>query len=169
LIEKLKKQIAESVAEKLMNIHGYHRDDRYTSREWDPNREDSQYSMTYEDAEIAVDMTIEAISNLEDFELEEDTNDTHSDAVTSSAAIFIFCDAGIGNPLDVKDVRQWLKEVDRAGIPDDTEVEGTLHLSYDIREPLLVERIECGECGHKDVLLTEHMCKAIEEHIEKGE
>lgn len=164
MLETLKKLITEAVTEKLMNTHGYTRDDRYSSMEWDPNRADSQYSMCYEDAELAVSMTIDALKNLdEDEDIEEEEEEsTPSEVVTTSAALFIFCDAGIGNPLYVRDVRQWLKAVDRAGIPDDTEVEGTLHLSFDIRNPNL-ERIECGECYHKDVLITEHSCKATQE------
>jgi hypothetical protein len=68
-------------------------------------------------------------------------------------------DAGVGNPAYVRDVREWLKAIDDAGIPDDAEVEGTLHLDYDL-EPNNIERIECAECGTMDVLLTVHECKS---------
>jgi hypothetical protein len=67
-------------------------------------------------------------------------------------------DAGTGKARYVSDVREWLKRVDRLGVPDDTEVEGTLYLSYDIDEPY-TERIECGGCGKKDILLTVHSCQ----------
>ena len=43
-------------------------------------------------------------------------------------------------------------------IPDDTEIEGSLYLDYDIKDPY-IERIECGGCGEKDVLLTIHSCE----------
>lgn len=92
-----------------------------------------------------------------------------STAVTSSTAIFISCNAGVGNPLYIKDVRAWLKAVDRAGIPEDTEIEGSLHLSYDIRDNPIIERIACGECDYEDVLITEHWCKSIEEHMREEE
>ena len=68
-------------------------------------------------------------------------------------------DAGVGNPAYVKDVRDWLKAVEDAGIPDNAEVEGTLHLDYDL-EPNNIERIECAECGAMDVLLTVHNCNS---------
>jgi hypothetical protein len=77
---------------------------------------------------------------------------------TTSAVVFIFMDAGTGKPRYVSDVKEWLARVERLGIPDNTEIEGTLHLSVDINEPY-IERIECGGCGSKDVLLTVHSCE----------
>lgn len=163
-------RIKEKVAEALMNFHGYKRDDSTAPHEWDLNDKNSQYAMMYEDADIAVDTAISELLTITDDEdgLIENDYLTPSQSVTTSTAMFIFCDAGIGNPLYVKDVRQWLAAVDRAGIPNDTEVEGKLHLSYDIRNNPILERIECGECGHQDVLITEHWCKAIEEHEYKN-
>jgi hypothetical protein len=120
--------------------------------------------MIFED----VSFVVEHLLN-EDFEEEEEEYEPileypqyrigshRSQTVTRSNATFIFMDAGVGNPAYVKDVREWLKAVDEAGIPDETEIEGTLHLDYDL-EPNNIERIECAECGAMDVLLTVHNC-----------
>lgn len=178
--DKVVKRITEQVAEILMKFHGWDKDNPLHRAEWNPDIKDSQYSMMYEDAELTVKTTIEALQNYVDDPDDFDDDDLDLEApneyfakisrpsttITSSAAMFIFCDAGVGNPMYVSDVRNWLSAVDRAGIPDDTEVEGSLHLSFDIRNPNL-ERIECGECGHKDVLITEHSCRATEEDERK--
>lgn len=151
-------------AERLMEESGYSRETT-SETEWDANRPDSQYSINLETAEIVVDSVLNSLKNLEleDLEdIEEDEEETPNPTITTSTAIFIFCDAGYGNPLYVKDVREWLRQVDEAGIPDDCEVEGTLNLSYDIRNNPRIERIECGGCGHKDVLITEHCCEETE-------
>lgn len=161
-IETMKEQLAEN----LMVLHGWplEEKDKYPL-EWDANRDDSQYSMMYEDASFAVDNILQMLKDVdvpEDFEDdEEDFEEQERKTVTSSAAMFIFMDAGIGNPAYVKDVRQWLAKVDAARLPDDTEVEGTLHLSYDVDLENL-ERIECMECGEKDLLLTIHKCSTHE-------
>ena len=63
-------------------------------------------------------------------------------------------DAGTGNTRYVKDVRKWLENVDKAGIPDDTEIDGQLYLDYDLEGA--VDQIECGECGEKDIIVTTH-------------
>lgn len=136
--------------------------------EWDKTRDDSQYSMIYEDVDFIVSELFKETLGEEEQEEEFEpviTAPPHriglhrSQTVTRSNATFIFMDAGVGNPAYVKDVREWLKAVDEAGIPDNAEVEGTLHLDYDL-EPNNIERIECAECGAMDVLLTVHNCKS---------
>jgi len=132
--------------------------------EWDKTRDDSQYSMIYEDVDFIVNQLLnEEIEEEEEFEYikvpQSRLGSYRSQTVTRSNATFIFMDAGVGNPAYVKDVRDWLKAVEDAGIPDDAEVEGTLHLDYDL-EPNNIERIECAECGAMDVLLTVHNCKS---------
>ena len=88
----------------------------------------------------------------------------HSDVdarsiIDESVAVFIFMQATPGNPTYVSDVKEWLAAVEAVGIPDHTEIEGTLHLSYDVRQAK-VSLIECGECGTSDVLVAEdrHNC-----------
>jgi hypothetical protein len=189
-------RIKETITEALMNSRGWDEISKEkNSIEWDPNREDSQYSLIKEDVNFVVDEFVEQLAGLEQDELEEEyvfddekdedededghghTHDhghdhTHehenifdeyghikrTQTNTTSAAIFIFMDAGTGNARYVKDVREWLATVDRLGVPDDSEVEGTLHISVDVREPY-IERLECGGCGSKDVLLTVHSCE----------
>ena len=78
-------------------------------------------------------------------------------AVVSHANFFIFMDAGPGVPHYVKDVREWLRRVDELKISDDTEVEGTLHLTHDF-DNTVVEQIECGECYQYDIITETHHC-----------
>ncbi len=133
--------------------------------EWDKTRSDSQYSLIYEDVEFIVNQLLnEETEEEEEFEPilevpQPRLGSYRSQTVTRSNATFIFMDAGVGNPAYVRDVREWLKAVEDAGIPDEAEVEGTLHLDYDL-EPNNIERIECAECGAMDVLLTVHNCNS---------
>ena len=159
--EQLIEALTVIATERLMEESGFSRETT-SEIEWDASRPDSQYSINLEIAETVVDSVLESLRRLELADIETEQEDTPNSAVTTSTAIFIFCNAGVGNPLYVRDVREWLRQVDRAGIPDDCEVEGTLHLSYDIEDNPRIERIECGGCGHKDVLITEHCCEEIE-------
>jgi hypothetical protein len=153
-------RIKETITEALMNSRGWDElSKQRNSVEWDPSREDSQYTLIKEDVDFVIDEFVEHIEELEisHEELDYDEPEIATETVTSSACMFIFMDAGIGNPRYISDVREWLSRVDELGVPDDTEIEGTLHMSYDIVEPI-IERIECIECGVKDVLLTVHVC-----------
>jgi hypothetical protein len=159
-------RIKDSIAESIMKRNGWTEESKTTNPlDWDPNREDSQYAMVIEETNYIVDAFLNALdSETEEEEEEESIFDEYGhikrdETNTTSAAIFIFMDAGTGNPRYVSDVREWLATVDRLGVPDDTEIEGTLHLSFDIRNNPYIERIECGGCGAKDVLLTIHSCE----------
>jgi hypothetical protein len=178
-------RIKETITEALMNSRGFDElSKEQNPLEWNPEVEDSQYSLLKEDVDFVVDEFLEEIQKVEEDEDEDEHDHGHThdhghghdhthehenifdeyghikrvQTNTTSAAIFIFMDAGTGNPRYVKDVREWLATVDRLGVPDDSEIEGTLHMSIDIREPYM-ERIECGGCGSKDVLLTIHSCE----------
>ena len=171
-IEKIKEVIAQS----MMRRNGWTEESKTTNPlDWDPNSEDSQYAMVVEETNYIIDTFLEELSGFEieedEYEFEEDEETTEPESLfdeyghlrrpqtnTTSAAMFIFMDAGTGKARYVSDVREWLKRVDRLGVPDNTEVEGTLYLSYDIEEPY-IERIECGGCGTKDILLTVHSCE----------
>jgi hypothetical protein len=155
-IEELK----HNIATKLLLARGF--DPKESPLEWDATTRDSQYSLIYEDVDFVVNQLLSEEIDDEEYEpvLEYPQYRMGSDrsqTVTRSNATFIFMDAGVGNPAYVRDVREWLKAVDEAGISDNTEVEGTLHLDYDL-EPNSIERIECGECSEMDVLLTVHKC-----------
>ena len=157
-IEELK----HNIATKLLLARGF--DPKEDPIEWDATREDSQYALVYDDVNFVVNQLHNEEIYDEDFEPILETPPYSicsylSQTVTRSNATFIFMDAGVGNPAYVRDVREWLKAIDDAGIPDDAEVEGTLHLDYDL-EPNNIERIECAECGTMDVLLTVHECKS---------
>ena len=171
-IEKIKEVIAQS----MMRRNGWTEESKTTNPlDWDPNSEDSQYAMVVDETNYIIDTFLEELSGFEieedEYEFEEDEETTEPESLfdeygnlrrpqtnTTSAAMFIFMDAGTGKARYVSDVREWLKRVDRLGVPDNTEVEGTLYLSYDIEEPY-IERIECGGCGTKDILLTVHSCE----------
>jgi hypothetical protein len=161
-------KIKETITEAMMNARGWDEMSKINNPfEWDSNSKDSQYSLIKEDVDFIVNEAIEEITkidvsdeDLEDYDyLALGDNETLAEStVTVSATSFIFMDAGIGNPAYISDVREWLKRVDQLGLPDDTEVEGTLHLAFDIYDPT-IERIECGGCGEKDILLTVHECE----------
>lgn len=160
-----------AVADALMKSHG---NTKYNTNaiEWDPNEPDSQYSMALEDAKLSVEtvlgiITDETVNAEYEFDDEDELEDEEvpasepkhaqrrASAVTSSAALFIFMQTEPGKPTYVGDVREWIAAIDESGIPDDAEVEGHLHLSYDIDGPV-IEKIECMECGYKDTLISEH-------------
>lgn len=160
-----------AVADALMKYHG---NDKYNTAaiEWDPNEPDSQYAMTLEDAKLSVKTVLDIITDETLNEMYDDEEEFEEDevlvegpkhahrapnAVTSSAALFIFMQTEPGVPVHVGDVREWLAAVDEASIPDNTEIEGHLHLSYDLRgDGISIEKIECLECGYKDTLVSEH-------------
>ena len=172
---KIKEVITDALTEQLLqksSPRGKHAGD------WDADDENSQYSVTRELVGLIVDGTFQAIQNWEETEDESDTEEPQEDdlfatpprdrygkylmnksegAVASHANFFIFMDAGPGVSHYVKDVREWLRRVDELKIPDDTEVEGTLHLTHDF-DNTVVERIECGECYQYDIITETHHC-----------
>jgi hypothetical protein len=157
--------IKESLALEMMRRGGFDPNNKQESPiEWDLSRPDSQYSTAKLIAAENVNFILNEIMQMQDEdepELEEDFEDEETykfgplhreETNTTSACLFIFMDAGNGNPRYVRDVRQWLANVDKAGIPDDTEIDGQLYLDYDIKG--VVETIECGECGNQDTLIS---------------
>lgn len=140
--------LKHKVANALMTRHGWDRANPLHKAEFDPENTHSQYSMAFDDAEIAVETFISALLELDGSVIEPspevaitdpdtavDTgrpDDYQNPSVQKSASLFIFMDSGKGNPAFVGDVRDWLEEVDSAGIPDSTEVDGRLYLSYDV-------------------------------------
>jgi hypothetical protein len=174
-IEKIKEVIAEAI----MKRNGWDEESKTSNPiEWDITREDSQYRMVAEETDYIVDAFLRELAEVEVDDEEDSTEHEHghdhehknesifdeyghirrSQTNTTTATIFIFMDAGTGKPRYVSDVREWLAKVDRLGVPDDAEIEGTLYLSVEINEPY-TERIECGGCGTKDILLTVHSCE----------
>jgi hypothetical protein len=170
-------RIKETITEALMNSRGWDELSKEKNPiEWNPEVEDSQYSLLKEDVDFIVNEFMEQLGKIEEsfeedygFEDDEEVGEPQSifdeyghirreQTNTTSATVFVFMDAGTGKPRYVSDVREWLARVDRLGVPNDTEIEGTLHLSFDIDEPY-TERIECGGCGTKDILLTVHSCE----------
>jgi hypothetical protein len=162
-------RIKQTIAESIMQRNGWTEQTKTENPlEWDLTRNDSQYSMVVEETNYIVDAFLEELENTEagieeEMEEEESIFDEYGhlrrkQTNTTTASIFIFMDAGTGVPRYVSDVREWLARVDRLGVPNDTEIEGSLYLSFDVDEPY-TERIECGGCGTKDILLTVHSCE----------
>lgn len=176
--------LRSKVANSLMRYHGYDRRDPEHKEEFNSENPNSQYSMMFADADIAVATLLDTLMDL-NIEDEEDAPATDPllgvvhpstgkpaeeffpepvpkpTAVSISSALFIFMETPPGQPAYVSDVRDWLASIDDAGIPDDTEVDGHLHLSYD-REHSAASKIECGDCGAFDTVLAEHYCPAWE-------
>ena len=177
--------LKSKVANSLMRYHGYDRRDPEHKEEFNSENPNSQYSMMFADADIAVATLLDTLMDLN---IEEDDTEAPSPllgvvqpeateqedwsqyvpkpvpkptAVSISSALFIFMETPPGEPTYVSDVRDWLAAIDDAEIPDNTEVEGTLHLSYD-RTHSTATKIECGDCGKFDTVLAEHHCPAWE-------
>lgn len=86
-------------------------------------------------------------------------------AIDKGVMLHVFMRTAPGVPTFVSDVREWLAEVDSAEIPDNTEVEGELFLTYD-KEMLTSERSECLYCGdNQDILITVHDCTGGDEDV----
>jgi len=124
-------ELRDRIAHALMQAHGYSKEEPISKLEWDPERPDSAYSMMLEDADIAVEAIMGATEN-EEPEALTGVVSPASPSVSQTAGIFIFLNSEPGTPLYVKDVRDWLDAVSQTNIPDHTEVEGSLYLSYDI-------------------------------------
>jgi hypothetical protein len=172
---EIKETIAEALTKQLLE-KSFPQEQH--PEQWNADNKESQYSVTREFIGLIVDATLQAIKNWEEPEDESETEEPQEDdlfalpprdrygkylmsksegAVASHANFFIFMDAGPGVPHYVKDVREWLRRVDELKIPDDTEVEGTLHLTHDF-DNTVVERIECGECYQHDIITETHHC-----------
>ena len=155
--------LTKSIAERMMVRNGFEKPQGKHSYdiEWDLDNDTSQYSIITDDVRFVVTEALRDLMNLEDGA--EDHSFTKPTVHTTNA-LFIFMDSGVGNPTYIRDVREWLQRVDEAGLPDELEIEGTLHLSYDIRgdEPggefVTAQTIECGECGAMDLLVNSHDC-----------
>lgn len=181
--------IRHKVTNALMRAHGYNRRNPEHKVEFNPEQPESQYSMMYADAEIAVQTFLDTLMDLtdgeeiteetatspspllgvvqpekkegSDFEYFEFKETPKRSAVEISSALFIFMQTPPGEPTYVSDVRDWLDAIEDAGISDDTEVEGFLHTSVDKKHPV-ASKIECGDCGKMDTVLAEHICPAWE-------
>lgn len=141
--------LKHKVAIALMQRHGWDKTDPLHTAEFDPENPHSQYSMAYDDAEVAVSTFIDALLELDGSEIEPspevarsvpdsvvDTGEPEevytNPSVQKSASLFIAMDSGTNKPAFVGDVRDWLEEVDSSGVPDSAEIEGHLYLSYEI-------------------------------------
>lgn len=163
----LEKALVDKIAEEMMVRNGHQKPTgkHAYDLEWDLDVPDSQHSIIHDDVEWVTNQIFSFLRS-EDVPEEEEQVEAHqSPAVTTSNAIFIFLkNPQPGIPFYVSDVREWLSRVDLAGIPDDTEVEGALYLSYDMAEEegdfVLHDRITCAECGAEDLLVATHDCPA---------
>lgn len=173
---ELKQVIIDYVTSQIVE-QTFPREDEENTTHWDASNDESEYSVTRDFVGSVVEATFKAIQNWEELDWEEEEESEEDDlfpipprdkwgafqmnksegAVKSSAHHYIFMDSGVGNPTYVRDVREWLRRVDELNIPDDQEVEGTLHLSYDF-DNTDVERIECGECNQHDIITVTHHC-----------
>lgn len=182
--------LQHKVANALMRAHGFDRRNPDQLQEFNTENPHSQINALLKDADVSISTLLDELMKLEveeeSPEVEtlsaitgvvpphghdhphdhdhphEHTHSPKSSAVSISSSVFIFMETPPGEPTYVSDVREWLYAIEDAGIPDDTEVEGTLHLGFD-REHPAVSKIECGDCGEFDTVLAEHVCPAWED------
>jgi hypothetical protein len=158
-------QIVTAIADRLMEDHGWlpHMKEQYADR-WDTKNPKSIYSTLLRTAQMSVDYVFEMIMSTDTGEQEEEPHMTsekeqRSPVINKTSANFIFLQAQPGDPIYISDVAEWLDSARLAGFPDDTEVEGFLHTSYDMN-PETIERINCLDCGDQgDRILLNHTCK----------
>ena len=149
--------LLEFVTERLMETHGYNRNDKSTLIEWDPNYPESQYSFLRELAEAAVRAVEDAL------DIFEENNSTSSSpprpsAVVRRVATYLSIGELPGTQLTVGDVREWLSEVEGLGIPDDSPVNGSISVGYE-ETVEGISSISCGECfSEEDILISLHTC-----------
>ena len=127
----------------------------HAEEDWDEHPEYDEQTK----AELTAWLDEQLGNGRKEFPVKETEKETDP-AVFSSTATFVFLETPPGVPVYVSDVRKWLEEVDRLGIPDTQEVDGQLYLNYDV-DIVSGERMECLECEDRsDILLTVHKCSA---------
>lgn len=149
--------LSHKVANALMRHHGFDRRNEKHKWEFDHTHPESQYSMMFSDADVAVRTAIESLMDLgtEDEVPEtpqvattapDETVDTGEPDVeyvstedvftepkpASKVAIinnmFIICQKiDRDDSITIKDIKIWLEQMENAGAEDDHQVEGFLH------------------------------------------
>lgn len=127
--------IKEYVAEKLMESYGWDLNKKDESPlEWDPTRDDSQYSMALDTAETAIHHTLEALDLL------EQQTESQREVLFSDMTTYLMLDPGEdAKNIYLFDVIRFVQEAEALEIPSDTRVEGFLHLMLDQKLQLISE------------------------------
>jgi len=149
--------LTHKVANALMRHHGFDRRNEKHKWEFDHTHPESQYSMMFSDADVAVRTAIESLMDLgtED-EIPEtpqvatttpdetvDTGEPDLDFVSANDVftepkqdsnvalinnLYIICQKrNQDERITIEDVKIWLEQMENAGANDDHEVEGFLH------------------------------------------
>jgi hypothetical protein len=156
--------LREKIAEALMIAHGYKKNTPILKHEWDPEKEDSAYSMMLEDADIALEVLEKHDEDdvaplLGVVQPPEEAGEAPSDSVQIKTVYFLSLKNEAGKPIFLSDVKSWVEEAVSANIPEDTEVEGSLHLMHDFNSQQ-VDAIYCPQCKDEGTLLVRnHECK----------
>lgn len=149
--------LTHKVANALMRHHGFDRRNEKHKWEFDHTHPESQYSMMFSDADVAVRTAIESLMSLStEEEVPEtpevattapdetvDTGEPDLDFVSadevfteperdSNVAIinnlYIICQKrNQDERITIEDVKVWLEQMENAGATDDHEVDGFLH------------------------------------------
>lgn len=149
--------LTHKVANALMRFHGFDRRNEKHKLEFDHTTPESQYSMMFADADVAVRTAIESLMSLNtEEEVPEtpqvattapdetvDTGEPDLDFISSddvftepqSASkvavinnMFIICQKiDQDDSITIKDVKIWLEQMENAGANDDHQIEGFLH------------------------------------------
>lgn len=161
--------VLDFVTERLMEYYGYSRHDGRNEREWEADNPDSQYAMSKETAEVAINALEEALTLVErvparifrrsaPFQTAEPSTSPRGPVRRFMTTYLSVEPTDDRKSVTVGDVRDWLDEVDSLGVPDDFSIEGSLTLMYD-EAPTSLEPSTCGECGsEEDVIVRHHFC-----------
>lgn len=134
--------IKQYVAERLMDHAGFGDREKYPL-EWDPEQLDSQLAGYLDIADVSVSATIDALRSIG--LLAEDKFDEENDVeknlqydveeeypIHHQATIYVTLKQKVGEALTLGDLRDFMYEVEPLKLPDTTELEGEIHLMYDL-------------------------------------
>lgn len=134
--------VKQYVAERLMDHAGFGDREKYPL-EWDPEQLDSQLAGYLDIADVSVSATIDALQSIG--LLPEDRFDEEKNAgknlqydveeeypIHHQATIYVTLKQKVGEALTLGDLRDFMYEVEPLGLPDSAELEGEIHLMYDL-------------------------------------
>jgi hypothetical protein len=144
--------VKQYVAEKLMDYSGFGDKEKYPL-EWDTENPYSQLYGYLEIADVSVGATIDALQSIglllkdeydDVADIDPNPNPNPNPAldpqyyveeehpINRQATIYLSLKQKPGKPLTLKDLRDFLNEIDALELPETTNLEGDIHLMYDL-------------------------------------